>query len=86
MNNTTNNEEAATSLPQMDPGPGAGRQAVFINEDLTSSKAKLLWQARQAKRDSKINDCWSTNGNVLIKDKHNRVHHIKVLPDFESAY
>lgn len=86
MNDTPDNEEAAASLPQTDPGPGAGRQAVFINEDLTSSKAKLLWQARQAKRDSKIKDCWSTNGNVLIKDKHSRVHHIKVLHDLESAY
>lgn len=83
-NDIAGSEEAAASLPRTDPG--VGRQAVFINEDLTSGKAKLLWHARQAKRDNKIKDCWSANGNVLAKDKHSRIHNVKVLRDLEALY
>lgn len=62
----------------------AGRQAVFINEDLTRSKAKLLWSARQHKRNNKVKDCWSADGNILVKDKVGRIHPIKNPQDLQA--
>ena len=59
--------------------PGASdveKQAIFVNEDLTRSRAHLLWQARMAKRDNKIKDCWSADGNILIKDNYGRIKQV----------
>lgn len=64
-------------------GPAGGR-AVFINEDLTKSKATLLWSARQHKRNNKIKDCWSADGNILVKDNAGRIHPIKTAHDLQA--
>lgn len=49
---------------------------IFINEDLTASRAKLFHSARQLKKTRKINDCWTWNCNILVKDKSNKIHKI----------
>lgn len=64
-------------------GP-AGHQTVFINEDLTRSKATLLWGARQHKRNNNIKDCWSADGNILVKDKVGRIHPIKNSQELQA--
>ena len=48
---------------------GRGTQKIFINEDLTKYRAQLLYQARTLKRQKKIEDCWSWDGSILIKNK-----------------
>jgi exosome complex exonuclease DIS3/RRP44 len=47
---------------------GQGRMKVFINEDLTKKRSTLLWNARKMKKDQKIQDCWTWDGTVLVKD------------------
>ena len=46
---------------------------IFINDDLTAQQASLLYQARQLKKKREINDCWSVDGQILIKDTANKV-------------
>ena len=51
--------------------------AVFINEDLTSKRATLLWKARSAKREGRIKDAWSSDGRINIRDLRDVVRVIK---------
>ena len=46
---------------------------VFINEDLTKNRANLLWKARNKKRAKRIYDCWTYDGQVLIKNLVNKI-------------
>ena len=50
---------------------------VFINEDLTKRRAELFWKARQLKRNNKIHDAWTHDGNIIVKDRNNRIVSIK---------
>lgn len=46
---------------------------VFINEDLTKARSHLLWRSRQSKKEQKLLDCWTHDGNVLVKDKQGKI-------------
>lgn len=69
-------EVATTTEASNMPTPSTA-QAIYINEDLTKTRATLLWQARQAKLGKKIRDCWSTDGNILLRDLKNTVRPVK---------
>jgi len=49
---------------------------VYINEDLTRTRANILYQARKLKKAKKILDCWSHDGNILIKNSKGTIIHI----------
>ena len=49
---------------------------VFVNEDLTSTRAALAFQTRQLKKTGKVMDCWRAAGTVIIKDITGRVIHV----------
>ena len=57
---------------------------VFINEDLTKMRSHLLWLARQKKKMNSINDCWSFNGKIMVKDSQNQIKQIKSQPDLDA--
>ena len=40
---------------------------IFINEDLTKTRADLLWTIRDLKKKEKLLDGWSHDGKVAIK-------------------
>ncbi len=44
---------------------------VYINEDLTESKAKLFYDARQMVKRSRLYGTWSQNGNIIVKVREN---------------
>lgn len=46
---------------------------VFINEDLTSKRATLLYKARRLKHSRVIKDAWTGDGTILIKDNQNKI-------------
>ena len=48
---------------------------VFVNEDLTSTRAALAFQTRQLKNRT-VMDCWTAAGKVMIKDNSGRVVHV----------
>ena len=62
------------------------KRAVYINEDLTSRRANLLWRCRSKKKDKiKVVDCWSTDGKILIKDKHNKIVLVRSVSELDKA-
>ena len=73
-------QKKAATNKQTKEGPAAAsakddpvQQQIFINEDLTKKRASLLWKARCNKRDGKINDCWSSDGLILVKNLQNKI-------------
>ena len=40
---------------------------VFINEDLTKTRATIAWEARTLKRERKISDTWTRDGVIFVK-------------------
>ena len=44
------------------------RSNVYISEDLTQKRARLLFLCRTLKKQHKILDCWSYDGRIVIKD------------------
>ena len=51
-------------------------RAVYINEDLTKYRAKLLYTARKLKKDRAISDCWTHDGQILVKTTHGLIQPI----------
>ena len=62
-----------TTTTEDDPQTHIDYSKVFISEDLTRHRQYLLWRARGAKRNKKINDCWSNDGQIIIKDLSNKI-------------
>ena len=58
---------------------------VYINDDLTRMRATLLFKARTQKRDKKINDAWTSDGRILIKDLANKIHPISNEQDLAKC-
>lgn len=63
---------------------GTRTQVLFLNEDLTQTRARLLYNCRVAKRKKLINDCWSSDGTILIKNIANKVIVIKTLKELND--
>ena len=49
---------------------------VFVNDDLTSRRAKIAFDCRSLKKQKKISDTWTFNGKILVKDLTNKVTEI----------
>ena len=50
-----------------------GYAGKFINEDLTRSRSLLLYKCRELKRQGRIQDTWSTDGKILVKDRSGKI-------------
>ena len=57
---------------------------VFVNEDLTPRRAALTAQTRDLKKRKVISDCWTYNGNIMIRDPANLVHAVKSASDLDK--
>ncbi len=42
---------------------------MYVNEDLTEYRQKLLYDARQVAKSGKIKGAWSQHGNIIILKK-----------------
>ena len=49
---------------------------IYFNDDLSKKREKLMYSARQLKRQGKFKGVWSAEGNILIRDNANAVHRI----------
>ena len=47
---------------------GDKSKQVFINEDLTRTRASMYKRARKLKSEQQIVDCWTNDGNIFIRD------------------
>ncbi len=54
------------SLRKRTPKDNENRK-VYINEDLTESRAKLFYDARQLVKRSKLYGTWTQNGSIMVK-------------------
>ena len=61
------------------------KQTVFVNEDLTKYRSNLLFQARQLKKNRDIQDCWSWDGRILIRNKKAKIMNIKTVEELKAA-
>ena len=50
---------------------------ISVNEDLTRYRDRLLFLCRQLCREQKLKNARSTNGKITVKDRQDRVHHIR---------
>ena len=57
------------------------RSKVFINEDLTNRRSALAFETLKLKKSGKIADCWTENGNILLKDLNNSVRQVRSQVD-----
>lgn len=48
-----------------------GQQKLFINDDLTATRARLAKEAREKKKGGKIQDTWVRDGTIFIKKDDN---------------
>lgn len=48
--------------------------SVFINEDLTKTRSKVLFDARTLVRAKKLNAAYSSDGKLFVRDKDDRRH------------
>ena len=52
---------------------GTETAKLFISEDLTKKRQSMYAEARQLKKNNFIQDCWTTDGNLFVRDAHARV-------------
>ena len=58
-----------------------GYTGVFINEDLTISRNKLLLKARKVVKSKVLRSSWSSDGTVLVRDLLDEKHRIQSVDD-----
>ena len=46
---------------------------IYLNEDLSKVRSELLFLSRKAKRGTKIMDCWSYDGRIVVKDLKGKI-------------
>lgn len=59
---------------------------VYINEDLTKNRSKILFEARKCVKaeQPRLMGAWSSDGKILIKDLDSRVHKIASIEDLST--
>ena len=63
--------------------PNNAQAKLFINEDLTQYRSKLLNECRVAKKKKYILDCWSFDGRIMIRTKSGKIMTIKSKNDLD---
>ena len=58
--------------------------AVYINESLTRQRSTLMYKARMMKRKKMLQDVWSHDGNIVIKDNQGRIRSGKTCAEIEK--
>ena len=58
---------------------------LYLNDDITRSRAQLLYESRQAKKKQLIADCWSYDGSIIVKTLTNTISTIKTSSDLHSV-
>ena len=88
----TSEPEAAKEPPPEDPTTdddadddydeaGLDYSKIYISEDLTRQRQFIFWKCREAKKSKKMRDCWTTDGQIIIRDSANKVTPINSLND-----
>lgn len=57
---------------------------LFLNDDLTRTRSHLCYLAREKKKEGLLNDVWTADGTILIKDLANKIHSINSIQDLNK--
>ena len=61
-----------------------GHRGVFVNEDLTKLRSRLLFEARKLMKAEAVKGAWTSDGNVLVKGRNDYVHRVTSLGDLSQ--
>ena len=59
-------------------------KGVFINEDLTRVRSRILSKARRMVKNKHISSAWTSDGTILVRDKLDRIHRIQTETDLSN--
>ena len=82
MRNRRNLKPSSSAISK---GKDSVQQKIFVNEDLTKKRVNLLWQARQLKRNGKLQDCWTWDGSVLVKNNVAKIIPVSSCAELHAA-
>ena len=71
----TDSVDTDADAPILMPGP------IYINEDLCRGRAQLAHRAREIRRAGGINETWTFDGFVIVKDLQNKIKKISRRAD-----
>ena len=57
---------------------------VYVSDDLTKRRANLAYRARLLRRSGAIQDTWTYDSQILVKDLHNKIVPIKTESDLNK--
>ena len=60
-------------------------KSVYVNEDLTLLRSKILFQCRQQQKKKKISQLWTTNGNICLIDRHEHFQDASTVTRFAQV-
>ena len=65
--------------------PVEGMEKLYVNENLTQRRKKLLWQTKQAAKERDYDYFWTNNGQIYLrKDEESNKIHIKSETDLDD--
>ena len=56
-----------------------GAKKIFINDDLTKTRAQVASEARKMKKEKKIDDTWTTRNGVICIRKNGQVTRVTAV-------
>lgn len=56
----------------------------FLNENLSTVRDNLFYQARQLAKNRSIHSTWTFDGTILVKDKHSKIHRVETQLDLDQ--
>ena len=80
----TNDDTATDDDNEDDSDSNIDYSKIFISEDLTKNRQFMFWKARLAKKNKKIRDCWTNDGQIILRDNNNKIIPISTLKDLDD--
>ena len=80
-------QEMYRSRNQLKSASNTLEDAIFFNEDLTTTRSEIAHRARKLKQSKRITDTWTVNGAILLRDLRGTIVKIvtpKEMDDFEN--
>ena len=63
---------------------GEPTKGIYVNEDLTKKRLKMFKAALSLKKDNSIQDCWTTDGKIFVRDAKAQIKVFLDLVSFEK--
>ena len=57
---------------------------LFVNEDLTQRRSLMAYQTRKLRAEKKLSDCWTHNGQIIVKENNNTIRRIFSPQDLDK--